>query len=60
MRWFMTIPFLVVAASDVPRVVTETGSRTTTIEPIDVMTFDEDARITGMRAFWSPEDARGD
>ncbi|WP_305780701.1 nuclear transport factor 2 family protein [Nocardia nova] len=42
------------------RVVTETGSRTTTIEPIDVMTFDENARITGMRAFWSPEDVRID
>lgn len=38
------------------RVVTETGGKTITVEPIDVMTFDEDARITGMRAFWSPED----
>lgn len=38
------------------RVVTETGGKTITVEPIDVMTFDEDARITGMRAFWSAED----
>lgn len=38
------------------RVVTETGGKTITVEPIDVMTFDEDAQITGMRAFWSPDD----
>ncbi|WP_227982260.1 nuclear transport factor 2 family protein [Nocardia spumae] len=38
------------------RVTTGSGDRTTVIEPIDVMTFDEDARITSMRAFWSRED----
>ncbi|TQF74646.1 steroid delta-isomerase [Rhodococcus spelaei] len=38
------------------RVVTDTGEQTVTIEPIDVMTFDDQARITSMRAFWSPED----
>ncbi|EME19895.1 nuclear transport factor 2 family protein [Rhodococcus triatomae] len=38
------------------RVVTEAGDQTVTVEPIDVMTFDEQARITGMRAVWSPAD----
>ncbi|TLF72576.1 nuclear transport factor 2 family protein [Nocardia cyriacigeorgica] len=38
------------------RVITDTGEQTIVIEPIDVMTFDEDARITSMRAFWSPDD----
>lgn len=38
------------------RVVTATGDQTITIEPIDVMTFDDDARITSMRAIWSPAD----
>lgn len=38
------------------RVVTETGDQTITVEPIDVMTFDEQARITSMRAVWSPAD----
>ncbi|MFF0816691.1 nuclear transport factor 2 family protein [Rhodococcus sp. NPDC003318] len=38
------------------RVVTETGEQTITIEPIDVMTFDDQARITSMRAVWSPSD----
>ncbi|MEV5649507.1 nuclear transport factor 2 family protein [Nocardia sp. NPDC052254] len=38
------------------RVSTEFDGRTTTVEPIDVMTFDEDARITSMRAFWSYDD----
>lgn len=28
------------------------------VEPIDVMDFDEDGRITSMRAFWAPEDAQ--
>ncbi|WP_327113663.1 hypothetical protein OHB12_32170 [Nocardia sp. NBC_01730] len=26
--------------------------------PIDVMDFDEEGRITGMRAYWSQEDTR--
>jgi steroid Delta-isomerase len=33
----------------------DSGSR---IEPISVMTFDGDAKITSMRAFWSPADAK--
>ncbi|MEV4380078.1 nuclear transport factor 2 family protein [Streptosporangium sp. NPDC049644] len=40
------------------RVRTELGDRTFDIEPIDVMTFDEDQRITGMRAYWSGDDMR--
>ncbi|RDH78369.1 steroid delta-isomerase [Mycolicibacterium moriokaense] len=31
-----------------------TGDVRTRIDGIDVMTFDDDARITSMRAFWSP------
>ncbi|MEV0685853.1 nuclear transport factor 2 family protein [Nocardia sp. NPDC050378] len=38
------------------RVVTRFGEQTFTLEPIDVMTFDEDGRITSMRAFWSQDD----
>lgn len=30
----------------------------TRISPISVMEFDEDARITSMRAFWSPTDVQ--
>ena len=33
------------------------GSRTR-MTPISHMTFDEDAKITSMRAFWSPSDAQ--
>ncbi|MFI6451712.1 nuclear transport factor 2 family protein [Streptosporangium amethystogenes] len=40
------------------RVRTERGDRTFEIEPIDVMTFDEEQRITGMRAYWSGDDMR--
>ena len=32
------------------------GDTRSRIEPIDVMTFDEDGRITSMRAFWAPAD----
>ncbi len=28
------------------------------IEPISVMAFDDDGKITSMRAFWSPADAK--
>jgi steroid delta-isomerase len=28
------------------------------IEPISVMTFDDDGKITSMRAFWSPADIK--
>ena len=34
------------------------GDGGTVIEPISVMTFDDDAKITSMRAFWSPADVR--
>jgi steroid Delta-isomerase len=30
----------------------------TVIEPISVMTFDENSKITSMRAFWSPSDVK--
>jgi len=40
------------------RVVTEAGGQTYEVEPIDVMTFDEDGRITSMRAVWAPDDMR--
>jgi steroid delta-isomerase len=36
--------------------VSRVGDKTYTLAPIDVMTFDDDARITSMRAFWSGED----
>ncbi len=35
---------------------TRAGDQTFTLAPIDVMTFDDDGRITSMRAFWSGED----
>ena len=36
--------------------VTRVGDQTYTLAPIDLMTFDDDGRITTMRAFWSNED----
>lgn len=30
----------------------------TVIEPISVMTFDDDSKITSMQAFWSPSDVK--
>lgn len=36
--------------------VTRVGDQTYTLAPIDVMTFDDEARITSMRAFWSNAD----
>jgi steroid delta-isomerase len=36
----------------------EAGGSRSRLSPISVMTFDEDAKITGMRAFWSPSDFR--
>jgi steroid delta-isomerase len=35
----------------------DAGDGRTRISPISHMTFDDDAKITSMRAFWSPEDA---
>ena len=36
----------------------DAGESRTRISPISVMTFDEDAKITSMRAFWSPSDVQ--
>ncbi|RHW24989.1 steroid delta-isomerase [Nocardioides immobilis] len=36
--------------------ITRVGEQTYTLAPIDVMTFDDAAKITTMRAFWSNAD----
>ncbi|WAJ43948.1 nuclear transport factor 2 family protein [Mycobacterium sp. Aquia_216] len=36
----------------------DAGDSRTRISPISLMTFDDDAKITSMRAFWSPADVR--
>lgn len=36
----------------------DAGDSRTRISPISTMAFDEDAKITSMRAFWSPSDVR--
>jgi steroid delta-isomerase len=36
----------------------DAGDTRTRISPISVMTFDDDAKITSMRAFWSPSDVK--
>ena len=38
------------------RVVTPVGDQVYEVEPIDVMTFDDDGKILSMRAFWNQED----
>lgn len=38
------------------RIVTRFGEQNFTLDPIDVMTFDENGLISSMRAFWSPDD----
>ena len=35
---------------------TRAGDQTFTLSPIDVMTFDDDGRITSMKAYWSDSD----
>ena len=35
---------------------TKAGEQTYTLSPIDVMTFDDDGRITSMKAYWSDAD----
>ncbi|WP_182345908.1 SgcJ/EcaC family oxidoreductase [Tomitella gaofuii] len=40
------------------RITTTLPERTVEVTPIDVMTFDDDARITSMRAFWHTSDYR--
>lgn len=39
------------------RVITKAGDQVFTIEPIDVMTFNDAGEITSMRAFWAPQDS---
>ena len=38
------------------RMTVTAGASRTRLEPISVMTFDAEAKITSMRAFWSPAD----
>ncbi|GAA3718795.1 nuclear transport factor 2 family protein [Gordonia hankookensis] len=38
------------------RVTTRTPDQVIVVEPIDIMTFDDDAQITSMRAIWGPDD----
>jgi len=38
------------------RIRTEMAGTASEIDPIDIMTFDEDGQITGMRAFWNQAD----
>ena len=40
------------------RLTIDFGGSGTVIEPISVMTFDDEAKITSMRAFWSAADAK--
>ena len=35
---------------------TKAGEQTFTLAPIDVMTFDDDGKITSMKAYWSDAD----
>ena len=35
---------------------TKAGEQTYTLAPIDVMTFDDDAKITSMKAYWGDSD----
>ena len=37
-------------------IITRAGEKTYTLSPIDVMTFDDDGRVTTMRAFWGDGD----
>lgn len=36
------------------RISTVVGDQTYTMAPVDVMTFDDDGRITSMKAYWDP------
>jgi steroid Delta-isomerase len=40
------------------RLTVNAGDSRTRIEPISVMAFDDNAKITSMRAFWSPADTK--
>ena len=35
---------------------TKAGDQTFTLSPIDVMTFDDDGKITSMKAYWADSD----
>jgi steroid delta-isomerase len=37
-------------------IVTSVGTATYTLAPLEVMTFDDDGKITSMRAWWSDDD----
>ncbi|NKZ93826.1 steroid delta-isomerase [Rhodococcus hoagii] len=39
-----------------PHARSKVGGQTYVMEPIDVMTFDDDAKITSTRAYWAQED----
>ncbi|MFI9505009.1 nuclear transport factor 2 family protein [Nocardia sp. NPDC052566] len=39
-------------------IVTRVAGQRFTLSPIDVMEFDEDGKIIGMRAYWGPDDMR--
>ncbi|GAA4709544.1 nuclear transport factor 2 family protein [Nocardioides conyzicola] len=43
-------------ASFLFEIITRAGDKTYTLSPIDAMTFDDDGRITTMRAYWSNDD----
>lgn len=45
-------------AAFLARLTVITGGTQTRIDGIDVMTFDDDAKITSMRAFWSAPEIR--
>jgi steroid Delta-isomerase len=38
------------------RLATKAGDQTYTMAPVDVMTFDDEGKITSMRAFWGAAD----
>ncbi|MFZ2510267.1 MAG: nuclear transport factor 2 family protein [Gordonia sp. (in: high G+C Gram-positive bacteria)] len=38
--------------------VTGTGGMTFEITPVDIMVFDEDGKVTSMRAVWAPSDLK--
>ena len=40
------------------RLVTHLGEQDLIMEVVDVMTFDDDAKISGMKAYWSQEDMK--
>ena len=43
-------------ASFLFEIITRAGDKTYTLSPIDAMTFDDDGKITTMRAYWGNDD----